>query len=245
MAAASDVPPPPVAAPQGPIVACPYTAGGCPLFQTYDIDEGQRCAGSCSPAPPPPPPAFSPRAGPSSSSVKRPATSLLTAEDAAFLSELAGEGPGVSLSSPATAALLHQDSSWSPYLDFGISPGQLDMSVMAPLAGPSTSTSAGSPSTLADALPPQLRPQLWDLEDLLADSHDSKRTRKTPPPPPVPSGAAIPVAEYPHTDVQVDGQSQMAASAAASGSPTSTDESDETEVVTVRLVRSLSTKCCR
>ncbi|GAA5897266.1 hypothetical protein JCM8208_003774 [Rhodotorula glutinis] len=211
-----------------PLVACPYTAGGCPLFQTYDVDPNQRCAGSCSPAAPPPPPppahAYSPRQPSSatfastSTANKRAAPSYFTAEDAAFLSELTGEG-GASVPLP----LAGDDSSWAGYLDFGISPSAFDV----PYTGPGPEASSSSmPSPPLDVLPP-LPPQLWDLEDLISRTGPGAKRVRTTPPPVVPAPVAI---KYPHTDVQVDKPSPPTQGPAA-GSPTSTDE-DESEVVT-------------
>ncbi|GAA5937520.1 hypothetical protein JCM3775_001254 [Rhodotorula graminis] len=205
-----------------PLVACPYTAGGCPLFQTYDVDPNQRCAGSCSPAPPPPPPppahAYSLES--TSTSTKRSAPSYLTAEDAAFLSELAG-GVGGSVSS----ALANDESSWADYLDFGISPNALEVPYLGPVPEPSSSM----PSPPLDVLPP-LSPQLWDLEDLISRAGPGAKRVRTTPPPVVPVPVAL---KYPHTDVQVDKPSPPPppSQGPAAGSPTSTDE-EESEVVT-------------
>jgi len=217
-----------------PLVACPYTAGGCPLFQTVDVADSQRCAGSCSPAAPPPPPpparAYSPRQPSSSSSFgytstanKRTAPPYFTAEDAAFLSELTGE---VGSSLPAAAAFANDDSSWAGYLDFGISPNALEVPYMVSV--PEASSSMPSPPL--DALPP-LPPQLWDLEDLLSRTGPGAKRVRTTPPPVAPTPF---VAKYPHTDVQVDKPSPPPPpQGPTAGSPTSTDE-DESEVVTVR-----------
>ncbi|GAA5840263.1 hypothetical protein JCM9279_002329 [Rhodotorula babjevae] len=216
-----------------PLVACPYTAGGCPLFQTVDVADSQRCAGSCSPAAPPPPPppanAYSPHQpsasafGYTSTANKRSAPSYFTAEDAAFLSELTGEVGGASL--PA-APLANDDSSWAGYLDFGISPGALEVpySVQVPEA-----SSSSMPSPPLDALPP-LPPRLWDLEDLLSRTGPGAKRVRTTPPPVAPTPLAAAAAKYPHMDVQVDKPSPPAHVPAA-GSPASTDE-DDSEVVT-------------
>ncbi|GAA5824730.1 hypothetical protein JCM3770_003083 [Rhodotorula araucariae] len=210
--------PPPL--PTGPVVTCPYTAGGCPLFQTIDVSASSRCAGSCSPAPAP---ARSPRATPSttaatSSSSKRPAPSAYTYDDALLLSELTGD-----IGLPLPSALLKQDS-WAGYLDFGISPEQLEMPFLGAVAGPSGFTPAAAklPSP-----PPPPKNQLWDLEDLIPAGQDNKRVRTTPPPVGHPGAAAAPV-EYPSVDLPAVEREQAQVSTTAS--PLGSDE--ETEVVT-------------
>ncbi|BGP40288.1 hypothetical protein JCM10450v2_004268 [Rhodotorula kratochvilovae] len=216
--------PPPL--PTGPVVTCPYTAGGCPLFQTVDVSESARCAGSCSPAPPPAPsprPTPSAAATPSSSSsaVKRPAPSSYSYNEALLLSELTGD-----IGLPLPSALLKQDS-WAGYLDFGISPEALEVPFLAPLAGPSSGLTP--PATSLPPLPsaPAPKQQLWDLEDLIPAGHDQKRTRTTPPPDAYPGAAAAQV-EYPSVDLPIGAREQ--AQASTSASPSASDE--ETEVVT-------------
>lgn len=222
-----------VSAPPQPIITCPYTAGGCPLFQTIDVSESSRCAGSCSPAPPPAPAplrGYSSTTAPSpkpstsaatpsslSSVASRPTPGSYSYDDALLLSELTGE-----IGLPLPSALLKQDS-WSGYLDFGISPDQLEVPFLATLSGPS---SVPLPAAQPPAVASAPKHQLWDIEELIPPE-GAKRVRTTPPPIALP-GAATSAVGYPQGDLPVNEPSP----AAAPRSPSTSDE--ENEVVTVR-----------
>ncbi|GAA5918287.1 hypothetical protein JCM5296_005551 [Sporobolomyces johnsonii] len=157
-----------------PIITCPYTAGGCPLFNTIDLPPSSpRCAGSCSPAATPDAAASTAAASsnskpsPPRSAPKSSALSSIAYDDSFLLSELQ---PGL----PLPAPLGQGREQWGSYLNFGISPGQLEIPFFAPLPEPSALKRpplSGSDSNSA----------LLDIEELLP-THDSKRTRLTPPP---------------------------------------------------------------
>ncbi|GJN90659.1 hypothetical protein Rhopal_003671-T1 [Rhodotorula paludigena] len=220
-----------VSAPPQPIITCPYTAGGCPLFQTIDVSESSRCAGSCSPAPPRAPAplrGYSSKTAPSpkpstsaatpsslSSASSRPTPGSYSYDDALLLSELTGE-----VGLPLPSALLKQDS-WSGYLDFGISPDQLEVPFLAPLSGPSSIPLPAAQSPAAASAP---KHQLWDIEELIPPE-GAKRVRTTPPPVALP-GAATSAVGYPQGDLPV----HEPPPAAAPRSPSTSDE--ENEVVT-------------
>ncbi|GAA5923661.1 hypothetical protein JCM1841_004818 [Sporobolomyces salmonicolor] len=159
---------------QTPIITCPYTAGGCPLFNTIDLPPSSpRCVGSCSPAPTPDAAASS--AATSSNSKSPPphsassssALNSVAYDDSFLLSELQ---PGLPLPTP----LGQGREQWGSYLDFGISPGQVEVPGFAPV-----------PERPALKRPPRSgsgsNPALLDIEEFLPP-HDFKRTRLTPPP---------------------------------------------------------------
>ncbi|GAA5820216.1 hypothetical protein JCM11251_005531 [Rhodosporidiobolus azoricus] len=227
--------PPPTIAPSFP---CPYTAGGCPLFNTIDLPPNSPgCAGSCGPSEPaPPPPAASSSATPSTSSniSSAPSSAATTPfvaptvsrsiaydENALLFSGLQSDVP-----LPLPSALLKQDA-WSTYLDYSVSPGQVELpSYFVPPQPPSASTSSAS-----DSVRPGLTTQssskhrLWDIEELVPAEGTSKRTRLTPPP--VPSGGASTSVGY--GDIAVGGRSGYS-SVEVHSPPPSSDE--EKEVIT-------------
>ncbi|EMS23719.1 heat shock transcription factor [Rhodotorula toruloides NP11] len=209
-----------------PIVSlpCPYTAGGCPLFNTLDLPaDSPRCAGSCAPSPAPAAPAApSPSSAPKSPAAAATPSSTDSLFNALLLSELSS-GPVDSL--PLPSALLKQDS-YPSYLDFGISPGQLEVPPPATyLPQPGTSSSTVQ-------LPPRNgaaggeKHQLWDIEELVP-LDGRKKTRTTPPPPARSTSAAQTIAYAGQADLSVLPPLPQPPQAA---SPTPSDE--ETEVVT-------------
>lgn len=209
-----------------------YTAGGCPLFNTLDLPaDSPRCAGSCAPSPAPPAPAApSPSSAPKSPAAAATPSSTDSLFNALLLSELSS-GPVDSL--PLPSALLKQDS-YPSYLDFGISPGQLEVPPPATyLPQPGTSSSTVQ-------LPPRNgaaggeKHQLWDIEELVP-LDGRKKTRTTPPPPARSTSAAQTIAYAGQADLSVLPPLPQPPQAA---SPTPSDE--ETEVVTVRPCASLS-----
>ncbi|BGO99717.1 hypothetical protein NBRC10513v2_003945 [Rhodotorula toruloides] len=206
-----------------PIVSlpCPYTAGGCPLFNTLDVPaDSPRCAGSCAPSP-------APAAGPSPSSApKSPSNSAATPSstdslfNALLLSELSTGQGGID-SLPLPSALLKQDS-YPSYLDFGISPGQLEVPPPATyFPQPGSSLSVQLPPRNAAAGAGGEKHQLWDIEELVP-LDGRKKTRTTPPP-----AAAQTIAYAGQADLSVLPPLPQRPQAA---SPTPSDE--ETEVVT-------------
>ncbi|BGP16298.1 hypothetical protein JCM10213_006454 [Rhodosporidiobolus nylandii] len=279
---------PPASTPAAlPIITCPYTAGGCPLFNTIDIPPASpRCAGSCAPSPAPtsapPPPSASASASASTStsgsssaantpgglprpSYSRGASSLssLTYDDTALLfSELQSDVP-----LPLPSALLKQEA-WSTYLDFAVSPGQvqsppyLNNNSLPSLPGPSpaasTSASSGSPGSAAVPLNQPstgaAKHSLWDIEELVGDGH-FKRTRLTPPPPQtaapefsadlraysVASSSAAPLAAYGVGDISVGGGVQGAVdSQSQPQTHTAAPNSDEEKDVVTPFISKLT-----
>ncbi|GAA5953943.1 hypothetical protein JCM21900_003061 [Sporobolomyces salmonicolor] len=159
---------------QTPIVTCPYTAGGCPLFNTIDLSPSSpRCVGSCSPAPTPDAAASSAAASsnskspPPHSASNSSALNSVAYDDSFLLSELQ---PGLPLPTP----LGQGREQWGSYLDFGISPGQVEVPGFAPV--PERPALKRPPRSGSDS-----NPALLDIEEFLPP-HDFKRTRLTPPP---------------------------------------------------------------
>ncbi|BGP32161.1 hypothetical protein JCM10296v2_003941 [Rhodotorula toruloides] len=201
-----------------PIVSlpCPYTAGGCPLFNTLDIPaDSPRCAGSCAPSSAGPSPSSAPKS-PSNSAATPSSTDSLF--NALLLSELStGQVDSLPLPSP----LLKQDS-YPSYLDFGISPGQLEVPPPATyFPQPGTSSSVQLPPRNAAAGAGGEKHQLWDIEELVP-LDGRKKTRTTPPP-----AAARTIAYTGQADLSVLPPLPQPPQAA---SPTPSDE--ETEVIT-------------
>ncbi|GAA6034079.1 hypothetical protein JCM8097_000680 [Rhodosporidiobolus ruineniae] len=214
MSAAVAAPPP---LPEGsttstPIITCPYTAGTCPLFHPLGLPAtAPGCTGSCSsPAPTPsavPTPSTSAAGSTPSSAAATPLTAPSRAsysartsstsigyDDALLFSELQSDVP-----LPLPSALLKQDA-WASYLDFAVSPGQVELGstsstgyfapalplpAPSPLASTSSSNVASSSCAgTAPGLTTTTKHSLWDIEELVpSDSqHGYKRTRLTPPP---------------------------------------------------------------
>lgn len=208
-----------------------YTAGGCPLFNTLDLPaDSPRCAGSCAPSPAPAPASTTSAAAPTPSATDSLFNALLLS-DAAATDSL-----------PLPAALVKQQDAYPAYLDFGISPGQLEVPPPAPQTSYFTPSQS---SSSAVQLPPRGagadKHQLWDIEELVSADR-RKRTRTTPPPP----LAAAQTISYGQADLSIlpavpqPPPSQLHTQAA---SPTPSDE--ETEVVTVRAPPSLQSSPVR
>ncbi|GAA6013806.1 hypothetical protein JCM10207_008198 [Rhodosporidiobolus poonsookiae] len=195
-------------APVASTLPCPYTAGGCPLFNTILPPESPRCTGGCSPAP-------APAAIPSSSSTpsaSTPATSSVASTPSLLASSAGAPRPSSSRASTSTtsiaydnallfselqsdvplplpSALLKQDT-WASYLDFAVSPGPVEMPFFSPLPEPAAlpGPSSVAPSACAGApAPSAAKHTLWDIEELVPPTDsgyasNSKRTRLTPPP---------------------------------------------------------------
>ncbi|GAA5975864.1 hypothetical protein JCM11641_002824 [Rhodosporidiobolus odoratus] len=242
---------PPTTTVSTPIITCPYTAGGCPLFNTIDLNPASpRCAGSCSPAPNPrsPPPAVSSfvsasGSAPSSSvnipsALQRPpllsrsTSNSIGYDDTSLLfSQFQSDVP-----LPLPSALLKQDS-WASYLDFAVSPESEVPAYFAPLPHPapaaSTSASASSsagPPPLDQAVGPS-KHSLWDIEELVPQQQGAhKRTRTTPPPAAVMARSVSGDLASFGADISVERQAGSASTSAAHSPAPSTDE--EKEVVT-------------
>ncbi|GAA5856785.1 hypothetical protein JCM8547_008840 [Rhodosporidiobolus lusitaniae] len=241
---------PPVSS--APIITCPYTAGGCPLFNTIDIPQSSAsaCAGSCAPSPAPAPPpststasstpsssAATPSLLPSRPSVSRASSSLnsIGYDDALLFSGLQSDVP-----LPLPSALLKQDG-WSSYLDFAVSPGpsnDLPAYFTPPLPEPpstSTSTSAGASSSSSRGnLAPSSKHNLWDIEELVPPEgsyNSAKRTRLTPPP-----SAPQPGAYGYGGDINV----ALSTGAVESGAHSPTASSDEEKEVITPFISKLT-----
>ncbi|GAA5898135.1 hypothetical protein JCM6882_003334 [Rhodosporidiobolus microsporus] len=221
---------------------CPYTAGGCPLFNTIDLPPNSpRCAGSCGPSEPAPPPRASSSATPSASTSSSTPSSAATTpfiaptvsrpiaydENALLFSELQSDVP-----LPLPSALLKQDA-WSSYLDYSVSPGQVELPsyFVPPLPAPASVSNASS--NCAGSVKPGLTTQpshkhnLWDIEELVPPGASTKRTRLTPPPGSLAAAAAAAAVGY--GDLPVAGGSGYG-SVETHSPPLSSDE--EKEVIT-------------
>ncbi|GAA5874716.1 hypothetical protein JCM16303_002962 [Sporobolomyces ruberrimus] len=155
-----------------PVFPCPYTAGGCPLFNTIDIPKPQTptCAGGCSPSS-----STSTAPPPSDASLKLRPISPQRAPTPARLPPLNLEFGAPRPRSPTTASARE----WNGYLEFGLQPSEVDL---APLYVPfpqGTSPPQLQASTSKRTASLSSGGGLWDIEELVP-SAKKPRTASVP-----------------------------------------------------------------
>ncbi|GAA6011886.1 hypothetical protein JCM11491_000091 [Sporobolomyces phaffii] len=136
-----------------PVFPCPYTAGGCPLFNTVQVElpkpQTPSCAGGCSPAP-------SPHSTDPSLKLRP-----ISPQRASSPTRL----PPIDLAASTVSASARE---WSEYLEFALQPPTPSGSDLEPLYAP---------------LPQQKRSAsvsgLWDIEELVPA--EAKKPRFLPP----------------------------------------------------------------
>ncbi|GAA5947992.1 hypothetical protein JCM3765_007061 [Sporobolomyces pararoseus] len=175
------------AAAPAPVFPCPYTAGGCPLFNTIELPKPQTpsCAGGCSPTPSTP--------STSTSSSSDPSLKLRPISPQRQRAPSPARLPPLEELAAAYPRQLPGQSSreWNGYLEFGLQPSEVDL---APLYVPFPQ---GQPSKRSASMT-----GLWDIEELVpnppsnlnSNQTSSKRPRTVPPPlPPAPTLPDIPL----------------------------------------------------
>ncbi|GAA6063381.1 hypothetical protein JCM10212_001480 [Sporobolomyces blumeae] len=197
---------PPQPAPQ--VIPCPYTAGGCPLFNTIElpqpspVQQASPCAGACSPpsatpsyssrAPSGPPTSGSTSTAPSSDpSLKLPPISRAPPSP--------GRLPSIDVASPfprppstrpyplasgtgaSPASLVGEE--WKGYLEFGLQPSEVDL---APLYVPFPQRRDGAEVGAANETH---KHPIWDIEELVPGP-EPKRTKRRSPTPTLPAPPA-------------------------------------------------------
>ncbi|GAA5893749.1 heat shock factor family protein [Sporobolomyces salmoneus] len=157
-----------VAAP--PSFPCPYTAGGCPLFNTIELPKPQTpsCSGGCSP------PAL-----PSESSAPSPldpSRKLRPISPYRAPTPSSSRPPSIELASAVPSTQSQSAEKWNAVLELGLSPSEVDL---APLYVPFPQRPSPQPQpSMGKRTSSASSSSIWDIEELVPpQGSQSKKPR--------------------------------------------------------------------